>query len=218
MAARWAPIWAALCLSALLLAAVTATPEAIPNADRVPNPCQHNTTWPGVGYRDVAGRGRERNPFGVDLDKHNKVWTAALCHLDSDLDGMSNGQELGDPSCTWTPNSPRPDSGLALYHPGICEPLTNEDCKRRNAWLTCENFTCPAFSLHNTQQKPLQVPRTSVPAGPDTYYCIALALPTDAAYHIIGSTPLLTSHVAHDVVLYGCDSNFNGRTDQLIPC
>ena len=89
MAARWAHLWAAPCLSAFLLAVVTATPEAIPNADRVPNPCQHNTTWPGVGYRDVAGRGRERNPFGADLDKHNKVGDPSflpLWYSSSDVD------------------------------------------------------------------------------------------------------------------------------------
>jgi hypothetical protein len=28
-------------------------------------------------------------------------WTAALCQKDSDGDGLTNGQELGDPCCTW---------------------------------------------------------------------------------------------------------------------
>lgn len=28
------------------------------------------------------------------------TWTTALCRMDSDGDGVSNGRELGDPNCT----------------------------------------------------------------------------------------------------------------------
>ena len=45
-----------------------------------------------------------------------KRWTRALCEADSDGDGESNGEELGDPSCVWkkghTPAQP------ASSHPG----------------------------------------------------------------------------------------------------
>lgn len=37
--------------------------------------------------------------------------------MDSDGDGMPNGEELGDPDCEWTPgSSPKYTSGLS--HPG----------------------------------------------------------------------------------------------------
>ena len=29
-------------------------------------------------------------------------WSSDLCQKDSDGDGMTNGEELGDPNCTWT--------------------------------------------------------------------------------------------------------------------
>ncbi len=44
------------------------------------------------------------NVFGLDvfrnLSGQNVNWPA-ICALDSDADGFSNGRELGDPNCTW---------------------------------------------------------------------------------------------------------------------
>lgn len=34
------------------------------------------------------------------LGGEDKGWTVDLCRLDSDKDGATNGQELGDPDCT----------------------------------------------------------------------------------------------------------------------
>ncbi|GFN84363.1 temptin, partial [Plakobranchus ocellatus] len=44
-------------------------------------------------------------------------WTSALCNADSDGDGVSNGAELGDPSCTWTQGQ-TPDRTTDITHPG----------------------------------------------------------------------------------------------------
>ena len=37
--------------------------------------------------------------------------------MDSDKDGKSNGEELGDPNCTWQPG--QTPAGHAIGHPGI---------------------------------------------------------------------------------------------------
>mmetsp|Transcript_12289 Transcript_12289/g.15918 ORF Transcript_12289/g.15918 Transcript_12289/m.15918 type:complete len:336 (-) Transcript_12289:751-1758(-) len=42
------------------------------------------------------------NQFGADFDDEGRSWTVAFCQMDSDGDGFSNGEELGDPNCTWT--------------------------------------------------------------------------------------------------------------------
>ena len=51
------------------------------------------------------------NSFGFDVSLRlvngNADWPA-LCDLDSDQDGFSNGEELGDPECTWRVGSPAP--------------------------------------------------------------------------------------------------------------
>ncbi len=68
---------------------------------------------------DRAGGGRPWNPFGDELflanggvvDTSSSIdafddafiwWNAAICNADSDGDGQTNGQELGDPECIWT--------------------------------------------------------------------------------------------------------------------
>lgn len=66
-----------------------------------------------------AGAG-DRNSFGLDVEARaaNMTFTwADLVALDSDNDGQTNGQELGDPCGTWQPgqNAPRP---LELSRPG----------------------------------------------------------------------------------------------------
>ena len=41
----------------------------------------------------------------------------ALCKEDSDGDGMTNGQELGDPNCVWTEGT-IPSRTDNITHPG----------------------------------------------------------------------------------------------------
>lgn len=42
------------------------------------------------------------NVFGEDWKLNGFVWTKELCELDSDGDGFTNGEELGDPCCVWS--------------------------------------------------------------------------------------------------------------------
>jgi hypothetical protein len=61
------------------------------------------------------------NSFGWDLKKANLSW-AVLCPMDSDGDGKKNGEELGDPFCTWTVGSPDPKV-TGVTDPGIADSL-----------------------------------------------------------------------------------------------
>jgi len=78
--------------------------DLIPNGYSVPNPEPQGGVWAGVGHAK-AGGGGERNPFGVDFAAEGHEWTKALCEKDSDGDGRSNGEELGDPECVWVNRS-----------------------------------------------------------------------------------------------------------------
>jgi len=40
-----------------------------------------------------------------------------LCRMDSDEDGRTNGEELGDPNCTWKPNN-NANFTSGITHPG----------------------------------------------------------------------------------------------------
>ncbi|CAJ1436591.1 unnamed protein product [Effrenium voratum] len=44
------------------------------------------------------------NQFGLHILARNTSWQA-LCVMDSDGDGLSNGEELGDPCCRWAPKA-----------------------------------------------------------------------------------------------------------------
>merc|ERR1719237_1097368 len=73
---------------------------------------------PGVGHVNEAGGGA-RNQFGVDFhEAYTGVWDEIICRMDSDGDGMTNGEELGDPNCVWTPGQ-TPEFTEGITHPGL---------------------------------------------------------------------------------------------------
>ncbi|KAK7491568.1 hypothetical protein BaRGS_00017207, partial [Batillaria attramentaria] len=88
----------------------------IPNGDSVLDPCD-NTAWPGVGHISKSGGG-SLNPFGSDFRDAGYRWTVDLCQKDSDGDGISNGAELGDSACAWTPSNGA-TLGPVIGHPGV---------------------------------------------------------------------------------------------------
>jgi hypothetical protein len=116
----------------------------IPNGDKVPCPpnlleddsngCTISGYCFGLGHPNCGGFQSEDKiegnpptillgPFGEDWRSNGFVWTKELCELDSDQDGYTNGEELGDPCCVWSVDSPRVmlDSvdGFLPSHPGM---------------------------------------------------------------------------------------------------
>jgi hypothetical protein len=57
-------------------------------------------------------------PNGGAVSTEHVNW-ASLCPLDSDRDGWTNGEELGDPECMWKSGDPNP-MGL-ITNPGVYE-------------------------------------------------------------------------------------------------
>lgn len=60
-----------------------------------------------------------QNAFGMAFDLNGKVWDADLAMMDSDGDGYTNGEELGDPEGTWT---------VGMASPSLC------DCASPPGW------------------------------------------------------------------------------------
>ena len=123
---------------------ITAYPayaDRIPNGRYVPNPCVPGQTWGGVGHEIPGGTG-PLNAFGRDFLANGKIWSEILCVKDSDGDGKTNGEELGDPLCQWREGvrSFRPSDS----HPGICEPIDSPRCLRNNGFIfripECKGF------------------------------------------------------------------------------
>ncbi|DAZ96615.1 TPA: hypothetical protein N0F65_000181 [Lagenidium giganteum] len=91
---------------------------------RIPN----GNSVPGInalGHVNGQTGGGTLNVFGSDFRAANFQWSTALCHHDSDSDGATNGEELGDPCCEWTGSSPGSSlSTNLLSHPGIKNTFT----------------------------------------------------------------------------------------------
>ncbi|XP_063402418.1 temptin-like [Mytilus trossulus] len=111
----------------------------IPNGNKVPDPCKGGSyIWLAVGHKSEAGSG-PRNSFGQDFFYANFKWTVNLCEMDSDGDGKTNGEELGDPKCEWYIEAINPVIFNATGHPGICEPMGSPKCRVKNIGMYCDS-------------------------------------------------------------------------------
>lgn len=86
--------------------------------NQVPNGNKFNCTTCHTGY------GGPRNDFGKAIEggfldaNGDVVWGPALAALDSDQDGVSNGEELQDPTGTWAIGQANPGEASLLSNPG----------------------------------------------------------------------------------------------------
>lgn len=85
--------------------------DAIPNAWNVPG-------YTNIGHLTATGR-TGKNAFGSAFASANYVWTVAYCQADSDGDGQTNSQELGDPCCEFdVTTNPVVRWTTGISHPG----------------------------------------------------------------------------------------------------
>ncbi|TDH67177.1 hypothetical protein CCR75_006606 [Bremia lactucae] len=89
-----------------------------------------------IGHTDPAGGGI-RNAFGRDFRDSGHTWTEALCQKDSDRDGQTNGEELGDPCCEWKPESAQDP----LWSTGVSNPGDDASTSMKSLWPTYECLT-----------------------------------------------------------------------------
>ncbi len=59
--------------------------------------------------------------FREDFHAAGDRWTTALASLDSDGDGATNGEELGDPGGTWSVGKPSPGDPFVVTNPDDAE-------------------------------------------------------------------------------------------------
>jgi hypothetical protein len=111
-------------LTSLLILTVNATSEARPfRVADIPNgskfTCLNCHGDLKASYNTDFGSDARNFLIQAGAISTQHVEWAPLCVLDSDRDGWTNGQELGDPDCTWKTGDPNPQ-GL-ITNPGVFE-------------------------------------------------------------------------------------------------
>lgn len=119
------------------LARVSGHPEFVA---RIPN----GANVPGVkalGHIDPNGGGA-RNDFGEAFEAAELAWTAELCQADSDGDGQTNGQELGDPCCEFNLAS----NAVVRWSKGVSHPGDSSSKSDPTLWanVNCTGSTTAA--------------------------------------------------------------------------
>jgi dopamine beta-monooxygenase len=188
-------------LQLLVLLTIHAHPEyqqAIPNGDNVyvTSSTGQKINYPGVGHLNIGGGG-DRNVFGLDFAANGFTWTPALCQKDSDGDGATNGFELGDPDCTWTPGS-TPKRTTDITHPGFAGDAAPA------AIDTCGDFLASRPGLTNitVMLKPYTVPTTTT-----TYVRQAFDLRTilNEDFDAVRFEAILgRADINHHMLMYSC--------------
>jgi hypothetical protein len=94
------------------------TPAKLPNGMASSDPSS-GLKCLALGH-DKCVPGATRNTFGLDFKAAGLAWNTEFCMKDSDGDGLTNGEELGDPCCLWTPENKSPVGfrTTMLSHPG----------------------------------------------------------------------------------------------------
>jgi hypothetical protein len=100
----------------------------IPNGDAFSCRTCHESSGGGEGWNDfgqdildAGGANPGANPADQNAGFSGSPadYWAQVCGNDSDGDGVTNGEELGDPDCVWAAGDPNPDGDLA--NPGDVE-------------------------------------------------------------------------------------------------
>ncbi|RQM20882.1 hypothetical protein B5M09_010222 [Aphanomyces astaci] len=81
-----------------------------------------------VGHANKVGGGDALSSFGNDFIDAGYKWSKLLCAMDSDGDGATNGEELGDPCCKWNEiESDYPLRSSQLSSPGHPDAFSDAD-------------------------------------------------------------------------------------------
>ncbi|RLN54093.1 hypothetical protein BBJ29_006576 [Phytophthora kernoviae] len=127
-------------VSTMLLSVVQGVPmftTRMPNGENVPH-------TRALGHEDGTGERDARNIFGIAFEEAGTKWTKELCEADSDEDGQTNGQELGDPCCIWKEGD-EPLWTKGVSHPGVATQTSN-----KALW---SNIDCVALQTQATVSK-----------------------------------------------------------------
>eukprot|EP00892_Ulva_mutabilis_P012914 jgi/Ulvmu1/9996/UM059_0045.1 len=188
-----------------------------------------------VGHVDCRGgsikgsTGTSLNSFGQAFRDAGYQWTAHFCRADSDGDGRTNGQELGDPCCVWHAGKPLPvDPSYVISHPGDPEDTTPSpapsasDCRalqaaRGGAAGSTSAEAVEAMFAPGEERREIhfQVKNHKLMANETVYANAFFPVPQEEALYIVGFVPNIDNkHMIHHLVAYFCTGKMPAYTSQ----
>jgi hypothetical protein len=95
-------------------------PNQVPNGTKISCLTCHavQNPSPGNGPRNPFGQEVEFNFLDMPGSEGNVEWGPDLASIDSDGDGVTNGEELGDPDGLWSIGESNPGNSADITNPG----------------------------------------------------------------------------------------------------
>eukprot|EP00419_Tripos_fusus_P006246 CAMPEP_0172675494 /NCGR_PEP_ID=MMETSP1074-20121228/13285_1 /TAXON_ID=2916 /ORGANISM="Ceratium fusus, Strain PA161109" /LENGTH=629 /DNA_ID=CAMNT_0013492949 /DNA_START=81 /DNA_END=1970 /DNA_ORIENTATION=- len=199
----------------------------VPNGQRVPCPkgasgCEKTdgNCW-GLGHATCHGGTFPLNQFGLDLKKAKHKWTKELCEKDSDGDGLSNGEELGDPCCVWGAYDIPSDytESFKASHPGVASEKQT-GYARPQCSATTPKVKAPVMGGFNPGETQhvvdVCINNYTIPmpgnVGPRTQYTsFAWNFPDDSEhmFHVVRAEAIVkTPKNLHHYIVTGCEEKW----------
>jgi len=161
------------------------------------------------------------NSFGAAFQAAGFQWTAQLCQADTDGDGLTNGQELGDPCCLWSEGD-TPSEYMHSWkpsHPGFKDdPKVVSSYVMPECLLTLPRQNGTVYGQFNPGEKEFMTEafwdKFVIPAQKTTYTDFALNFPADAfagseMLHIVRAEAIVdVKRSLHHYVIRGCKHRF----------
>jgi len=168
----------------------------------------------GLGHNTCQGADFPLNPFGEAMQNAGFKWTAELCNADSDNDGHTNGEELGDPCCEWTQGD-QPSEYMLTFapsHPGMQNHSQGTSYTRPSCGTaTAPTWRSPKLATFNPWEEQrhvdFRIKNYSIPDKDTTYvdFIFNLDDTTHSLFHIVYGEAIVDQpkHLHHYVVT-GC--------------
>jgi hypothetical protein len=114
-----------------------------PNSDRV---LVNGHWWQNPLRMTARGALSDENSFSAAFRDAGNVWTTNFCNEDSDGDGFTNGEELGDPDCLWFAGSSiEPTRTTDISHPGLWSSVPSATYPARSQTYPMTVATCSRY-------------------------------------------------------------------------
>jgi len=162
----------------------------VPNGFRVPCPdgavgCKDGICH-GLGHMTCYGATKELNPFGKDMKNNDHKWDKELCEKDSDGDGLTNGEELGDPCCLWSAWDVPSDymANFVPSHPGV-ETSKVANYQKPSCDSTKPKKEAPVLGLFNPGEEQRIAEVEVYPKGQPTLILLGILTTSHTIYFIL---------------------------------